>query len=108
MMNRSLNLLRPLGVRGLMTPRTRPTAILRTPLSAQSQGLTLRKAYASKTGQEGVTSGSSGSAEVSKANPNVDHQNATSSAKEEVCFLSEGDKKKLITRLKEQHVILLE
>jgi hypothetical protein len=44
----------------------------------------MRKAYASKTGQEGVTSGSSGSAEVSKANPNVDHQNATSSAKEEV------------------------
>lgn len=91
-----------------MTPRTRPTTILRTPLSAQSQGLTLRKAYASKTGQEGVTSGSSGSAEVSKANPNVDQQNATSSAKEEVCLPLMGDKKKLITRLKEQHVISLE
>lgn len=62
-----------------MTPRAiRPTA-----LQPAFTRLNLR-AYASKTGQEGVTSGSSGTAEVPKENPHADQQNATSSAAEEV------------------------
>jgi hypothetical protein len=79
-MNRSLSLLRPLN-RGLLAPRlVRPTV-----LSPAFSNLRLR-AYASKTGQEGVKSGSSGTAEVPKENPHADQQNATSSAAEEVCL----------------------
>jgi hypothetical protein len=101
-MNRSLNLLRPVGARGIASAssKIRPTLLARSPVSvagsgsasrlsprlAQSLGLSLR-GYASstgKTGQEGVKAGSSGSAEVPKENPHADQQNATSSAAEEV------------------------
>jgi hypothetical protein len=99
-MNRSLNLLRPVGARGIASAssKIRPTLLARSPVSgsgssarlsprlAQGLGLSLR-GYASstgKTGQEGVKAGSSGSAEVPKENPHADQQNATSSAAEEV------------------------
>jgi hypothetical protein len=96
-MNRSLNLLRPVGARGLASARVKPTALaLRQPLPtpfAQSPlaafgpfGIRRYASSVGKSGGEGHQSGSSGSAERPKANPHADQQNATSSAVEEVCL----------------------
>lgn len=82
-MNRSLHLLRPLSAssRGLST-QVRPLSLALRPQPSQPRQLTpilqlslLSRAYATK---------SSDAENQAKANPNVDEQNATSSAREEV------------------------